>query len=79
MNSTSELPSRHKSLPTSLEEHEHFVRKTIGSVGARGDIEKAAVYSRVSNIDQHSCSYSMEYQPDRAEEYVNSRGWENEP
>lgn len=76
MNSISEMPSRHKSLPTSLEELEQFVRKTVGSVGARGEHERAAVYSRVSNLDQRSRSYSMEFQPDRAEEYVNSKGWE---
>jgi len=55
----------------------------------RGDVEKlltehppssppesewAAVYVRISRLDKHSHSYSMEIQPDRSEEYARSKG-----
>ena len=38
--------------------------------------EKAAIYTRVSRIDPRHHGYSMEIQPDRAEEYARSKGWD---
>mgnify|MGYP001053353611 CR=1 FL=1 len=62
-------------LPSSPEELEQFVRNTLGGVKGLVEEERAVVYSRVSNIDPHARSYSMEYQPDRSEEYALSKGW----
>jgi len=61
--------------PASLAELEQYVQRAIGSVAGHLNQERAAVYSRVSSIDQHARSYSMEFQPDRSEEYVRSKGW----
>jgi len=63
-------------LPTSPAELELFVQKAVGPLFGSIDQERAAVYSRVSSIDHHAHSYSMEYQPDRAEEYARSKGWQ---
>jgi site-specific DNA recombinase len=63
-------------LPTSPQELEQFVSKTVGGVSKLCEQERAAVYSRVSSIDPHAHSYSMDYQPDRAEEYALSKGWQ---
>lgn len=38
--------------------------------------EKAAIYTRVSRIDPRHHGYSMDIQPDRAEEYARSKGWD---
>ncbi len=64
------------SLPASPEELELFVKKAVGKVLGTQDIEHAAIYSRVSNIDAKAQSYSMEFQPDRAEEYAHSKNWQ---
>ena len=61
--------------PASLAELEQYVQRAIGSVAGHLNQERAAVYSRVSSIDQHARSYSMEFQPDRSEEYAHSKGW----
>jgi len=71
-----ESPHKDWQLPTSPEDLDRFVRKAIGNMACSLDQERAAVYSRVSNIDPHSHSYSMDYQPDRTEEYARSKGWQ---
>lgn len=38
--------------------------------------EKAAIYTRVSRIDPRHHGYSMDIQPDKAEEYARSKGWD---
>jgi len=44
---------------------------------ARADVEeKAAIYTRVSRIDPRHHGYSMDIQPDKAEEYARSKGWQ---
>ncbi len=63
-------------LPTSLDELDLLVKKTVGSLIGNQDQERAAVYSRVSSIDSHARSYSMEFQPDRSEEYARSKKWQ---
>jgi DNA invertase Pin-like site-specific DNA recombinase len=63
-------------LPTSPAELEQYVQRAIGIAAGKMNCERAAVYSRVSNIDQHARSYSMEYQPDRSEEYARSKNWQ---
>lgn len=63
-------------VPASPAELELFVQKAIGNLFGTIDQERAAVYSRVSSIDPHAHSYSMDYQPDRAEEYAQSKGWQ---
>lgn len=63
-------------LPSSPEELEQFVKKAIGVSTGLLERERAAVYSRISSIDPKVRSYSMEYQPDRAEEYARSKGWQ---
>jgi len=62
-------------LPSSPEELEQFVKRTLGGAIGLIEEERAAVYSRVSVIDPNARSYSMEYQPDRSEEYAVSKGW----
>lgn len=62
-------------LPSSPEELEQFVKRTLGGALGLIEEERAAVYSRVSVIDPNARSYSMEYQPDRSEEYATSKGW----
>lgn len=68
-------PANNRILPDSLIELEQFVKDAVGHVSAGKSEERAATYSRVSSIDPHARTYSMEYQPDRAEEYVRSKGW----
>ncbi|HNT25831.1 MAG TPA: recombinase family protein [Anaerolineales bacterium] len=68
-------PKKNLLLPSSLEELEHFVKKTLGGATGLVEEERAIVYSRVSVIDPHARSYSMEYQPDRSEEYARAKGW----
>lgn len=62
-------------LPSSPAELDFFVQKSLGDVIQLPGHEKAGVYSRVSNIDPDERSYSIEYQPDRAEEYARSKNW----
>lgn len=69
-------PSNQWLLPSSPQELEQFVKTAIGSAAGLIERERAAVYSRVSSIDPKAHSYSMEYQPDRAEEYARSKGWQ---
>ena len=70
-------PARNRGLlPASPEELELFVKKAVGNLLGTQGIERAAVYSRVSNIDPRAQSYSMEFQPDRAEEYAHSKNWQ---
>ena len=70
-----EPPKRKLMLPNTPEELEQFVRNTLGGVDILEEKERAAVYSRVSNIDPRARTYSMEYQPDRSEEYASSKKW----
>jgi DNA invertase Pin-like site-specific DNA recombinase len=71
-----ESPKKNWLLPSSPEELEQFVRNTLGSIDILEEKERAAVYSRVSNIDPRARNYSMEYQPDRSEEYAQSKKWQ---
>ncbi len=70
-----ELPKKKWLLPSSPEELEQFVRNTLGGIDILEEKERAAVYSRVPNIDPRARTYSMEYQPDRSEEYALSKKW----
>lgn len=76
MNRKTENTIQRQLLPSSLQELEQFATQALGNLSHGLDCEKAAVYSRVSNIDPHERNYSMEYQPDRAEEYAISKGWQ---
>jgi DNA invertase Pin-like site-specific DNA recombinase len=62
-------------LPNSPEELERFVSKTLGGMQVLDEKERTAIYSRVSSIDQRARTYSMEYQPDRSQEYAQSKNW----
>jgi len=62
-------------LPSSPAELDFYVQKSLGDVIQLPGHEKAGVYSRVSNIDPEERTYSIEYQPDRAEEYARSKNW----
>jgi site-specific DNA recombinase len=75
MNANDKPSETHWALPNSLMELDQYVQKTLHDLTEGVDAEHAAVYSRVSSIDPRSHSYSMEYQPDRAEEYAKSKGW----
>mgnify|MGYP001154534155 CR=1 FL=1 len=62
-------------LPASPVELELLVQRTLHSFGGSPEQEKAIVYSRVSSIEPKGHSFSMDYQPDRSEEYARSKGW----
>ncbi len=70
MNTSTKPFKKNWLLPSSSEELEQFVKRTLGGAIGLIEEERAAVYSRVSVIDPNARSYSMEYQPDRSEEYA---------
>lgn len=76
MNKTPENSQKERLLPASSQELEQLVAATIGNFTQNLDAERAGVYSRVSNIDPRSRHYSIEFQPDRSEEYARSKGWQ---
>ncbi|MBN1887057.1 MAG: recombinase family protein [Thermoflexales bacterium] len=64
-------------IPSSPQELRQAVEAVIGETRHAPDPgqERAAIYIRVSVVDPRAKSYSMDLQPDRAEEYARSQGW----
>jgi DNA invertase Pin-like site-specific DNA recombinase len=75
MSDPQKQPPKNWLLPSSPEELEQLVKTTLGGVAGLVEEERAGVYSRVSNIDPRARTYSMEFQPDRSEEYARSKNW----
>jgi hypothetical protein len=75
MSISHELAKKVWLLPTSPDELDLLVGNAIGGILGSQELERSAVYSRVSSIDSHVRSYSMEFQPDRSEEYARSKNW----
>lgn len=63
-------------IPTNFNELDLKIKGFIQDVTRPGCEERAAIYTRVSRLDRRHHGYSMEIQPDRAEEYARSKGWD---
>jgi DNA invertase Pin-like site-specific DNA recombinase len=63
-------------IPANFSELDSKIKGFIQDMTRSGCEERAAIYTRVSRLDRRHHGYSMEIQPDRAEEYARSKGWE---
>ena len=61
-------------VPTTLEELNSYIRREYGYLDEISQNSTWAIYSRVSRIDPKFHGYSLEIQPDRAEEYARAHG-----
>lgn len=61
-------------VPTTLEELNLYISREYGYLDEISHNSTWAIYSRVSRIDPKFHGYSLEIQPDRAEEYARSHG-----
>lgn len=62
--------------PNSIEDLNKKIQGFVRDVTRPESEEKAAIYTRVSRIDPRHHGYSMDIQPDKAEEYARSKGWD---
>jgi DNA invertase Pin-like site-specific DNA recombinase len=62
-------------LPTNPDDLKNKIQHFLGDLARNPDEEVAAIYTRVSRIDPRHHGYSMEIQPDKAEDYTRSKGW----
>jgi DNA invertase Pin-like site-specific DNA recombinase len=62
-------------IPGTFAEIHKGVQSYIDSARRSNEEELIGVYERVSRIEKGKHSYSMDIQPDRAEEYAKSKGW----
>lgn len=60
--------------PNSFEELKRLIRSEIHEIEQGQQIEKWAVYTRLSREETQGYSYSLEIQPDRAEAYARDKG-----
>ncbi|TLM99279.1 hypothetical protein FDZ73_22095, partial [bacterium] len=63
-------------VPKSYDDLTNKIQGLICDISRPNSEEMAAIYTRVSRIDPRHHGYSMDIQPDRAEEYTRSKGWE---
>ena len=63
-------------IPANFSELDSKIKGFIQDMTRSGCEERAAIYTRVSRLDRRHHGYSMEIQPDRAEEHARSKGWE---
>ena len=63
-------------IPNNFDELNKKIQGFVKDVTRPGSEERAAIYTRVSRLDPRHHGYSMEIQPDRAEEYARSKSWE---
>ncbi len=63
-------------IPKNFEDLTNKLQGFIRDNSRPGEEEKAAIYTRISRIDPRHHGYSMDIQPDKAEEYARSKGWE---
>ncbi|MBK9926329.1 MAG: recombinase family protein [Anaerolineales bacterium] len=62
------------SVSTTLDELNIFIRREYGYLDEISNNATWAIYSRVSRVDPKFQGYSLEIQPDRAEEYARAHG-----
>ena len=62
--------------PNSIDDLNKKIQGFVRDISRPESEEKAAIYTRVSRIDPRHHGYSMDIQPDRAEEYARSKGWD---
>lgn len=62
--------------PNSIEDLNKKIQGFVRDVTRPESDEKAAIYTRVSRIDPRHHGYSMDIQPDKAEEYARSKSWD---
>lgn len=62
--------------PNSIDDLNKKIQGFVRDITRPESEEKAAIYTRVSRIDPRHHGYSMDIQPDRAEEYARSKGWD---
>ena len=67
-------PVTNNTMPASLNELDLFISKEYGYLNDETENATWAVYSRLSRVDPNNYGYSLEIQPDRAEEYARSHG-----
>ena len=67
-------PTTNPTMPISLNELDLFISREYGYLNEETDNATWAVYSRLSRVDPNHHGYSLETQPDRAEEYARSHG-----
>ncbi|MBN1453288.1 MAG: recombinase family protein [Anaerolineales bacterium] len=67
-------PTTNHTMPTSLNELDLFISREYSYLNDETDNATWAVYSRLSRVDPNHHGYSLEIQPDRAEEYARSHG-----
>lgn len=63
------------SLPKDFDDLNKKLKGFVSDITRSDGEEQAGIYTRVSRIDRRNHGYSMEIQPDRAEEYARSKGW----
>lgn len=63
-------------IPKNYEDLTSKIQGFMRDISRPDVVEKAAIYTRVSRIDPRHHGYSMDIQPDKAEEYARSKGWD---
>jgi DNA invertase Pin-like site-specific DNA recombinase len=69
------MPPMELNLPSNPDDLKNKIQHFLGDMARNPDEEVAAIYTRVSRIDPRHHGYSMEIQPDKAEDYTRSKGW----
>lgn len=75
MNTPCPASSINLAFPTSEQELHQLVATLSHQPAGQADSVRAAIYTRKSRLEPGAVHYSMEIQPDRAEELASSRGW----
>ena len=63
-------------IPTNFDDLNSKIQGLMREIVRPDSEERAAIYTRVSRIDPRHHGYSLDIQPDKAEEYARSKGWE---
>ena len=63
-------------IPTNFDDLNSKIQGFMREISRPDNEERAAIYTRVSRIDPRHHGYSLDIQPDKAEEYARSKGWE---
>ncbi len=63
-------------IPTNFDDLNSKIQGFMREIARPDNEERAAIYTRVSRIDPRHHGYSLDIQPDKAEEYARSKGWE---
>lgn len=63
-------------IPTNFDDLNSKIQGFMREIARPDNEERAAIYTRVSRIDPRHHGYSLDIQPDKAEEYARSKGWQ---